>query len=409
MTMLEGVHFNFDDAAQRLGLDPAIQTLLKIPYRQVQVEVPIYRDNGQLEVYRGYRVQHDGARGPYKGGIRYHPEANMEEVQALASIMTWKTALVNLPFGGAKGGVTCNPRELSQAELERLTRTFTQRIDLIIGVYNDIPAPDMNTNAQTMAWMMDEYERRHGYSPGIVTGKPIDLGGSKCREQATGQGVAICSREAMKRLGETLEGKTVVVQGFGNVGSNTARFHAKSGAKVIAVSDVEGGILNPGGFDVDALIAWKNDRKPLADYPGAKRITNDELLAMSCDILIPCALGHVIHEGNASSVNAKMIVEGANAPLIPTVDKGLKERGILVVPDVLANAGGVTVSYFEWAQNVQQHAWTEAQIEAELESIMCEAFGNVYNRAAGSDLTLRQSAYMIGIERVARARQLRGI
>jgi glutamate dehydrogenase (NAD(P)+) len=410
MTAFEGVNHMVDQAVDHLGLDEFCRRLLRMPYRQIQVEVPVQMDDGRFEVFVGYRVQHDGARGPYKGGIRYHPEVDMDEVQALASLMTWKTALVDLPFGGAKGGVCCDPSSMSATELERLTRMFTMRIDLVIGPYRDIPAPDLNTNAQVMAWMMDEYGRRHGHTPAIVTGKPVELGGLRGREEATGRGVAIVAEYAARRFGIPLSGSCVVVQGFGNVGSHAALFLHEQGCRVVGVSDHHGGRYAPDGFDVPALFrhAKANGTVHGFDAPDARDVTNDDLLALECDILIPAAVGHVLHRGNAERVRAKLLVEAANAPVVPNADPLLQQRGIRVVPDVLANAGGVTASYFEWVQNLQQFPWDEGHVEKELSRRMTQAFDHVVAVSREENVSMRLAAYMIGVDAVARAHRLRG-
>lgn len=410
LSTLDGVNLMFDIAASCLGLKESMRQLLRVPYRQIQVEVPIVNDAGELEVYTGYRVQHDGARGPYKGGIRYHPTANMDEVRALAAIMTWKTAVIDVPFGGAKGGVMVDPRRLSARELEALTRKFTQRLGDFIGPYRDIPAPDMNTNAQTMAWMMDEYGRRHGFTPGVVTGKPVELWGIRGREEATGRGVWLALDEAARQWDFELQDARVVIQGFGNVGSHTARFLHEAGCRIVAVSDVDGGIYNPDGLDIPDLIRAKNKGIPVPAYrdPDARRVSNEELLELDCDVLIPAAIAHVIDLHNAERIRARIIVEAANAPVSPAVDGILEGRGIRIIPDVLANAGGVTVSYFEWIQNIQMQAWDEDHVERELERKMRQAVRHLMEVAEKENVDMRTAAYMIGIDAVARARQLRG-
>jgi glutamate dehydrogenase (NAD(P)+) len=336
----------FDKAADALGLDEEMRRLFKTPFREIQVELPIRMDDGHLEVFLGYRVQHNGARGPMKGGLRYHPDVNFDEARSLASLMTWKTALVDIPFGGAKGGITCDPLQMSRGELERLTRKFTTRIGLVLGLHRDIPAPDVNTNAQIMAWIMDEYSARNGYTPGIVTGKPLELGGSPGREAATGRGVSIITEAATNDFGKPLAESRIAIQGFGNVGSFTARFLHEQGAKIIAVSDAKGGLYNPDGLDIPALFEYAAARNSIAGF-GGESISNAALLELECDILIPAALGGMITRENANNIKAKIVVEAANAPVTTIGDAILEERGILVVPDILANAGGVTVSYFE--------------------------------------------------------------
>jgi glutamate dehydrogenase (NAD(P)+) len=357
---------------------------------------------------RGYRVQHNGARGPYKGGIRYHPSADLSEVRALASLMTWKTALVDVPFGGAKGGIEVDPTGMSDGELQRMTRRFTQGIHYVLGVYRDIPAPDVNTNAKTMAWMMDAYSALHGYSPAIVTGKPLDLGGAPGREAATGHGVvyvldAWCAHHKRK-----LKDLKVAIQGFGNVGSWTARELTERGATVIAVSDVSGGVVDPAGVDVSGLVALVGNKGSVVDAERGEHITNEQLLELECDVLIPAALGEVITEANAGTIRAGVVLEAANYPVTPPADKVLGDRGITVIPDILANAGGVTGSYFEWTQNIQQFTWKEERFSAELLDRMQGAYRFTQAFADDHHCTLRQAAYAIGIQRVAAAAKLRG-
>jgi glutamate dehydrogenase (NAD(P)+) len=400
----------FDRAANLINLEDYMRRILLTPFREVQVEVPVRMDDGRIEVYTGYRIQHNGARGPCKGGIRYHPEADHDEVLGLATIMTWKTALVDLPFGGAKGGVTVDPKKLSRLELERLTRRFTQRISIVLGPYRDVPAPDVNTNAQVMAWILDEYSSRHGYTPAAVTGKPVSLGGSLGRDEATGRGVMYVMMEYARDFGIPLKGSRVVIQGFGNVGGHLARLlDTEAGAKVIAVSDVEGGITNDRGLDVPALLAHAAAGKPVSDWSGGKRISHAELWSIPCDWLVPAALGGVINkEDNAGTIACRVLVEGANAPTTPTADRILEERGIPVIPDFLANAGGVTVSYYEWAQNLQQYRWTHEQVNRELRATITKAYAGVRDFAKERGVTFRTAAYAIALQRVAEAERLRG-
>ncbi len=354
----------FDRAANLINLESYLRRILSSPFREVQVEVPVRMDDGHIEVFTGYRIQHNGARGPCKGGIRYHPEADHDEVLGLATIMTWKTALMDIPFGGAKGGVQVDPKALSQLELERLTRRFTQRIAIVLGPYRDIPAPDVNTNAQVMAWILDEYSNRQGYTPAVVTGKPLSLGGS---------------------LG------------------------AEAGAKVIAVSDVDGGIVNESGLDIPGLLAHAAQKKRVSEWKDGRAITNDELWEVPCDWLVPAALGGVItREKNARALACKVVVEGANEPTTPTADLILEERGIPVIPDFLANAGGVTVSYYEWAQNLQQYRWTHEQVNKELKATITKAYTAVRDLAKQRAVTFRTAAYAIALQRVAEAERLRG-
>src|SRR5467141_3215039 len=373
----------FDRAADLINLESYMRRILTSPFREVQVEVPVRMDDGRIEVFTGYRIQHNGARGPCKGGIRFHPSADHDEVLGLATIMTWKTALMDIPFGGAKGGVTVDPKKLSRLELERLTRRFTQRIAIVLGPYRDIPAPDVNTNAQVMAWILDEYSSRQGYTPAVVTGKPVSLGGSRGREKATGRGVMYVMMEYARDFGIPLKGSKVVIQGFGNVGGHLARLLAsEAGARVIATSDVDGGIYNDKGLDVPGLLAHTAQRRPGSEWKGGKRITNDELWAVPCEWLVPAALGGVItREANAKTIDCKVVVEGANEPTTPTADLILEERGIDVLPDFLANAGGVTVSYYEWAQNLQQYRWTHEQVNRELQATITRAYTAVRDLA----------------------------
>ena len=399
---------NFHLAAERLGLDSEMRTLLSTPFRELRVEVPVRLDDGSLKVFLGYRIQHNGVRGPAKGGIRYHPAVTVDEVRALAEAMTWKTALVNIPFGGAKGGVACDPLNMSQRELERLTRKFTSRIQVILGPYRDIPAPDMNTNSQVMTWIFDEYSAHHGYTPACVTGKPVELGGSVGREQATGYGAVLLIRELLRELGRPLAGATVALQGFGNVGSHAARALAREGAKIIAIGDFYGAIFSSKGIALDALFAHQAATGRIQGMPGTEPLSNGDLLELECDILIPAALECVIHRGNAERIRAKLIAEAANLPTTPDADEILERRGVVVLPDVLTNAGGVTVSYFEWVQNLQQLFWEESRVFAEMEKILVKAFRSVVERARSEKISFRTAAYTIAVERVARAEKLRG-
>jgi glutamate dehydrogenase (NAD(P)+) len=406
------VENQFEMAASLIGIEPAMQELLKVPFRTVGVEVPVRMDDGRLEVYRGYRIQHSGARGPCKGGVRYHPEADEEEVLGLATTMTWKTALLDIPFGGAKGGVQVKARDLSQRELEAVTRQFTRRIALLLGPYRDIPAPDMNTNQQVMAWMLDEYSAKNGYTPAAVTGKPISLGGSLGREEATGRGVMLTMRDYSRDSGIPIKDGTVVIQGFGNVGAHLALFLHEMGAKIIGVSDVYGGIHNDGGLDVPALFEHTyQQRKPVAEFAGGDVLANadEDIWKISCDWLVPAALGSVItKEKNASDIDCKVVVEAANSPTTPIGDKILEARGIQVLPDFLVNAGGVVVSYFEWTQNLQQEPWTLEQVNRGLETKMAKAYKAVRDLAETKGVPWRTSALAIALQRVADAEYLRG-
>lgn len=397
----------FQIAADHMGLEDEIQLLLRTPYREMIVQVPVRMDNGSLEMFHGYRVQHNAVRGPYKGGIRFHHEVDLNEVRSLAALMTWKTAIVDVPFGGAKGGVTCDPTAMSRAELQSLTRGFTRKIDMALGVYRDIPAPDVGTNAQVMAWIMDEYGKKNGYTPGIVTGKPVNLGGSLGREEATGRGVMLITREACKAHGIDIKKARIAIQGFGNVGSWAARLLSQLGAKIIAVSDVNGAICNDQGLDIDKVFEQIKAFGSVVDMDGARSIDNQELLSLDVDILIPAALGGAITRNNVDSVNARMIVEAANSPVTPRADEALRRRGTIVVPDILANAGGVTVSYFEWVQNLQQFHWSHQRVNQELETKMVRAWDAVYQRSIEEKTPLRIAAFVEGLSKVAEATRQR--
>ncbi|HEX2165566.1 MAG TPA: Glu/Leu/Phe/Val dehydrogenase dimerization domain-containing protein [Thermoanaerobaculia bacterium] len=409
MNPFEATNSYFDEAARHLDLSPAIEKLLVTPLREVQVQVAIERDDGSLATFIGYRIQHDNARGPMKGGLRYHPEVELDEVRSLASLMTWKTAVVGIPYGGAKGGIACDPKQLSVDELRRLTHKFVDQIHDLIGPHTDIPAPDVNTNAQVMAWIMDRYGKYHGHSPAVVTGKPVDLYGSAGREAATGRGVVIATREALAAQGGTLAGATVAIQGFGNGGSWAARFFHQAGARVVAVSDVRGGVTSPEGLDPEALIAHVAATGSVVGFPGSDAISNEDLLLADCDVLVPAALGGVLTAENAPEVRARMIVEAANGPTEPAADLVLRRRGIPVVPDIYANAGGVTVSYFEWVQNIQQLAWDEERVNEELEKVMVRSWRHLTEVAQGGKLPLRTAAFVLAIGRVGKATVLRGI
>jgi glutamate dehydrogenase (NAD(P)+) len=408
MTAFEAASYFFHCAADRLGLREEMREVLASTYRELSVQVPLRMDDGRVVVYRGYRIQHNGARGPYKGGIRYHESADLDEVRALAALMTWKNALIDVPFGGAKGGVQCEPGLLSETERERLTRRFTGKISYIIGVTRDIPAPDMGTNAQTMAWMMDSYGHKYGHTPGIVTGKPVALGGSPGREEATGRGVVIATAEAARSTGIDFQGARVAVQGFGNVGYWTAMLAAERGAKVVAVSDVGGGTHNPGGLDLGAVSRHQGEAMSVSTYEGGEEVSNEDILELDCDILIPAAIEGVITSANADRIKAGLVTEAANGPTTPTADRILVDRGITVVPDILANAGGVTVSYFEWVQNIQQFRWELTDVNAELDKKMKETTAQVVSKADETRCSLRDAAFDIAVARVAHAAELRG-
>jgi glutamate dehydrogenase (NAD(P)+) len=404
----------FDLAAERLNIDDGLRHILRVPQRELSVNFPVKHDDGSIHVYSGYRVQHNITRGPAKGGIRYHQSVDIDEVRALAMWMTWKCALVNIPFGGAKGGVIVDPKQLSMQELERLTRRFATEISVIIGPERDIPAPDLNTNPQIMAWIMDTISMHRGYTvPAVVTGKPIGIGGSLGRSDATGRGVSIIAREAAKYVGLRLDKSAVVIQGFGNVGSVSADMMAKMGCRVIAVSDVTGGYYNRQGLDIAAMLdyVYNSPARSLAGYEqrGTEQITNAELLELPCDILIPAALGNQITSLNADRIKTRVLIEAANGPTTPTADQILYDAGVFVVPDILANAGGVTVSYFEWVQGLQEFFWTEEEINERLERIMMRSFAHTLDLALKERISMRLAAYLVAVKRVADATLLRGI
>jgi glutamate dehydrogenase (NAD(P)+) len=409
MTAYEEVNWQYNKAAELLGIPEQHKAIMRNCYRELKVQITLHRDNGRLEELYGFRVQHNGARGPYKGGVRYHPSVDMDEVRSLASLMTWKTALVNIPYGGAKGGVNCDPRTMSDNELQTLTRTFTRKIDMALGVYRDVPAPDMGTNAKVMAWMMDEYGRKHGYTPAIVTGKPVNLGGSKGRESATGLGVFFITQRACRDHGISLPGARVVIQGFGNVGSWTAKYLHDAGAKIIAIADVDGAVRNDKGLDIAALLAWAKEKKTVAGFAGADAWAKERIFEIPCDILIPAAMNGVLTDANVGSVDAKLVIEAANNPINPHADHILAEKKIPVIPDILANAGGVTVSYFEWTQNLQQFYWEESEVRQKLEAVMDRAYAEVTDMAKKRNVPMRMAAFMVAIQRVYEAVQLRGI
>lgn len=408
-TELETVAAAFADAARAIALEDDLRAVMAHSYREITTQVPLRMDDGSLRVLTAYRVQHNGARGPYKGGLRYHPAVDLDGVRALAAGMTWKTALADLPFGGAKGGLDVDPRGLSPAELQRATRAVMDRLEKLLGPMRDIMAPDMGSGPTEMAWLMDEYGRLHGHTPAIVTGKPVELGGTVGRVEATGEGVAIVTREVARDLGVPVAaGARVAIQGFGNVGSHAAAALARLGCRIVAVSDVAGAVYHPNGLDVDELV--RRARAGVVGHEGmdVERITNAELLAIDCEILVPAAVGGVLHAGNADAVRARMVVEAANSPLTPAADRILAERGVVVVPDVLANAGGVVVSYLEWIQNTQNVSWERRQVDAELARRMVAAHRSVRARAAADGCSLRQAAYRVAVSRVARAVRLRG-
>lgn len=404
----------FDMAADLLELPSGLRAVLRVPQRELTVNFPVKLDNGATKVFTGYRVQHNLGRGPVKGGIRYHPNVDIDEVRALAMWMTWKCALVNIPYGGAKGGVIVDPRQLSMSELERLTRRFATEISILLGPEKDIPAPDVNTNAQIMAWIMDTISMHRGYTvPAVITGKPINIGGSLGRVEATGRGVSLMVREAARRLGRGLDDLRVVVQGFGNVGSTAAYLLDYMGCKVVGVSDATGGYYRAAGLDIPAMrsFAARHQFRLLEGYqaPGVEQIDGSDLLELDCDVLIPAALENQITERNADRIRAGLIVEGANGPTTPDADAILNERGVLVVPDILANAGGVVVSYFEWVQGLQEFFWEEMDINDKLERIIVGAFKQVWATAEERSVPLRTAAYLLAVKRVADANATRGI
>jgi glutamate dehydrogenase (NAD(P)+) len=400
----------FDIAADLLNLSDSLRGHLRVPQRELAVNFPVKMDDGSTRVYTGYRIQHNLSRGPTKGGIRYHPDVTVDDIRALAMLMTWKCGVTGLPYGGAKGGVAVDPKALSDSEVERLTRRYASEMSLVIGPEKDIPAPDVNTNPQIMAWIMDTISMHKGYTvPAVVTGKPLNIGGSEGRNEATARGVAYVLAEASRHLSMDLSRATVAVQGFGNAGANTARLLAEIGARVVAVSDSRGGAYRPGGLNVKALIAHKLRTGGLAGFVEADTISNAELLELGCDVLVPAALGLQITEANAPRVKARLIAEAANAPISPGADRILYDQGCFVLPDVLANAGGITVSYFEWVQGLQEFFWTEREVNAQLERVMSHAFQSVLRVAQERRVDMRAAAYMLGVQRVADAVTTRGI
>ncbi len=400
----------FDTAVESCNLEPGLREVLRRPRRQLTIALPVKMDDGTIRVFEGYRVQHNAARGPCKGGIRYHPGVTLDEVKALASWMTWKCAVVNIPFGGAKGGIVCDPHALSHGELERLTRRYAYEIMPIIGPDKDIPAPDVYTDSQTMAWIMDTYSMAHGSSaPGVVTGKPTFLGGSLGRNEATARGCMFCVRAACDVLGISLNHATVAIQGFGNAGNIAARLAAEQGATIIAVSDSHGGIFNQAGLNVPELLDYKQKTGSVVGFPGAKPIPSEAVLGVECDILIPAALENQITLENVAMVKARIVAEAANGPTTPDADLVLHKKGILVIPDVLANAGGVTVSYFEWVQDLQELFWDEDDVNRRLERVMVKAFSDVLASAKQHNVAMRTGAYILAIDRVAKAMITRGI
>jgi glutamate dehydrogenase (NAD(P)+) len=400
----------FDIAAEYLKLDQGLRQILRSPKRVLEVSIPTKMDNGQVKVFSGFRVQHNVARGPAKGGIRYHPAVTLDEVKALATWMTWKTATVNIPYGGAKGGVICDPKRMSKGELERMTRRFTSEILPIIGPEQDIPAPDVYTDSQTMAWIMDTYSMTKGYSTlGVVTGKPVSIGGSEGRNEATARGCLVVCEEACKIKKINLRGASVAIQGFGNAGSLAAKLFAEKKARVVAISDSRGGVFNSRGIDPLKAMRYKERSGTVVGMPGTSRISNDDLLTMKCDILIPAALENSITLNNVDSIKARIVAEAANGPTTPHADEVLARKGIMLLPDILANAGGVTVSYFEWVQDLQGFFWSEAEVNAKLESVMRRAFHEVHETMRKHRTHMRTGAYVLAVGRVADATLVRGL
>jgi glutamate dehydrogenase (NAD(P)+) len=400
----------FDRAAERLHLDPGLREVLREPRREFKVHFPVKMDDGSVRVFTGYRVHHNIGRGPAKGGIRYHQDVNLDEVKALAMWMTWKCAVVGIPYGGGKGGVAVDPKQLSKRELEGLTRRFTTELAVLIGPERDIPAPDVNTNAQVMAWMMDTYSMHVGYTvPGVVTGKPVSLGGSEGRAEATARGAVYCIEAAARHIGLPLEGARVVVQGFGNAGATGAQLLVELGARIVGVSDSVGGIAAPGGIDIRSVNRWKSEHGTVCGFPGATDVTNAALLELDCDILLPAALENQITAANASRIKARIVAEAANGPTTPDADDILAARDVFMVPDILCNAGGVTVSYFEWVQDLNRDHWTESVVNAKLREIMDRSFGEVLAMSEREACDMRTAAYLLAVDRVASATALRGL
>ncbi len=399
----------FDQAAEAMGLDPNLRERLKLPQRSLVVSLPVRMDDGRVEVFTGYRVQHDSSRGPSKGGVRYHPDVNLGEVAALAMWMTWKCALAGLPYGGAKGGVAVAPRQLSPAELQRLTRRYAAEIFPLIGPDKDVPAPDVGTDAQIMAWMMDTYSQQVGYAvPGVVTGKPLSIGGSLGREEATGRGVVYVTHEVLRHLKLSIDGASVAIQGFGNVGSHTARIMHEHGARIIAVSDVNGGVYSNNGLDVTALLR-RDPSQPLHESNLGDAITNEELLQLDCTVLVPAALSEQITAKNANSLRCRILSEGANGPTTLEADRILADKGVFVIPDILANSGGVIVSYFEWVQDLQRFFWSATDIQNRLQDIITSAFQRTLHFSSERRVSMRMAALMSGIDQVAQAHLQRGL
>jgi len=409
MNAYQTTNLYLERAFDLLALPERLRTALITPSRELRVELLIELDDGSLGHYIGYRVQHDDSRGPFKGGLRYHPDVDLDEVRALASLMTWKTAVVDVPFGGAKGGIQVDPKQLSRRELERLTRRFVEQISPVIGPETDIPAPDMNTNAQVMGWFFDEYSRRKGFAPAVVTGKPLELHGSLGRDAATGRGCVFAVREVLGAAGKKIDGTSFAIQGFGNVGSWLARLLYERGARIVGVSDLKGGVFKGDGLDIPALLEHARITGSVVDFVRAEAITNHDLLTVECDVLAPAALGHVLHEGNARDVRAKCVLEAANGPTTADADQIFSERGIVCIPDIWANAGGVTVSYFEWTQNTQKLKWEEEQVNHMLEQHMVASHRAIAGTMEEFKCSMRTAAFAVGVRRVKEATLLRGL
>lgn len=401
-------HF-LEQAFDILGVEDDMRRILVTPSRELRVELTLRRDDGTIGNFIGYRVQHDDSRGPFKGGLRFHPDLEIDEVRSLASLMTWKTAVVGLPFGGAKGGIQVDPAQLSQREMERLTRIFVRQIHDLVGPERDIPAPDINTDAQVMAWFFDEYSRLHGFSPGVVTGKPLGLHGSASRASATGRGCMLAIRDALQEAGTDIKGQRIVIQGFGNVGSWSARLLHARGARILAVSDSKGGIFAGNGLDIPAVLEHVDSHGSVVGFPGAEPISNADLLVSECDVLMPAALGGVITAKNAHQVRAKYVVEAANGPCTAEADEILEQRGVTIMPDIFANAGGVTVSYFEWVQNLQNFRWDESKVNEELDKTMAGAYRKIRDIQRAHHISMRKAAFVLAIREVKAATEIRGI
>lgn len=405
----EATNYYFNQAAEQLELPEWMRKLLVMPKRELTVQVAYERDDGRIETVLGYRVQHDNARGPMKGGLRYHPAVDLDEVRSLAALMTWKTAVVDLPYGGAKGGIGIDPRTLSKRELERITRAFVDQIHEIVGPDSDIPAPDMGTNHEVMAWFRNQWEKYHGFNPAVITGKPVEEYGSRGREEATGRGVGTLAVKMLKRLNRKPEQTTVAIQGFGNVGSHAAKYLHEAAFPIVAVSDVSGAYYNPKGLNIPEILTYTLKNKgSLEGYKGAQKLDADALLELDVQLLIPAALGDVINHNNVDRIKAGLIIEGANGPIDPEADNKLRERGVIILPDILANAGGVTVSYFEWAQNRQHYRWTLDRVRQELDRTLSEAFEGVWQESVSRNVSLRTAAFILAIQRVKRASELAG-